>query len=149
MEKRSIIFRGKTIDNKWVEGDLIQIGNGTLIYHGSKQTVDVIPEGDSICAVGFYENEISPVHSATVGQYTGLRDKNGVRVFEGDKISFTRWIGNWQSCDGTHKEITTIHDVVWDNGVARFGLTSPSSDTMKFREHPKYIYEVIGNIYDK
>ena len=120
---------------------------GDFLQSPEENVFGILPENKE----NFYwdfsdEYEVDP---ETVGQFTGLRDKNGVRVFEGDKISFTRWIGNWQSCDGTHKEITTMHDVVWDNGIARFGLTSPSSDTMKFREHPHYIYEVIGNTHDK
>ena len=84
--KKEILFRGKTINGNWVYGDLIQIGGGTLIYHGSKQTVEEISQEDSPCAVGFYPNEIAPVITETVGQFTGLTDKNGVKVFEGDII---------------------------------------------------------------
>ena len=83
---RTIKFRGQTIDNKWVYGDLIQIGGGALIYHGDKQTVDEIKQEDSPCAVGFYPNEISPVKPNTVCQFTGFLDINGVKIFEGDKL---------------------------------------------------------------
>jgi uncharacterized phage protein (TIGR01671 family) len=84
---REILFRGQRIDNgEWVEGDLIQIGGGALIYHGDKQELEVIKNEDSPCSVGFYQNEISVVIPKTVGQFTGLNDKNGVKIFEGDII---------------------------------------------------------------
>ncbi len=134
---REILFRGKLVNHDdWIFGQ----------YYRSYYDNDG-ENGFTHCISN--ESGAYSVQPATVGQFTGLHDKNGVQVFEGDKISFTRWIGNWQACDGTHKEITTIHEVVWDNSVARFGLTSPSSDTMKFREHPQYVYEVIGNIHDR
>jgi hypothetical protein len=86
--KREILFRGKTINGEWVYGDLIQIGGGALIYHGDKQELEVIPQEDSPCAVGFYPNEISPVIPKTAGQFTGLTDKNGNKIFEGDILDF-------------------------------------------------------------
>jgi hypothetical protein len=131
--KREILFRGKTINGEWVYGDLIQIGGGALIYHGDKQELEVIPQEDSPCAVGFYPNEISPVIPETVGQFTGCFDIKKVKVFEDDKVRISETAFN--------TEIIAV--VVFKKG--RFVLLSLQSGTTWDIDRA---FNVIGSIHE-
>lgn len=82
---RDILFRGKRIDNgEWVEGYLVASRENTYPNGFEIITADGINYDE---LDNFEPNFISDgVISETIGQWTGLVDKNAVKIFEGDII---------------------------------------------------------------
>ena len=75
-------------------------------------------------------------------QFTGLHDKNGKEIYEGDIVSYKRNVGNW-----TGESLTTIHKIIFTEEINAF-VMKDNSGYIKLRKHWGYEYEVIGNIYE-
>ena len=148
-----ILFRGKRKDNgEWVcSGSLFQAFNNDVkeIYipkYGEAvyATYDVYT--DHIAAITcdndarFYN-----VDPETVGQYTGLTDKNGKQIFEGDIIKYK----NTDGIKFNSVALTVIGKVVYNEKNASFAISGKDEIGAKYYDYfPIKNIEVIGNIHD-
>jgi uncharacterized phage protein (TIGR01671 family) len=144
---REILFRGKRIDNgKWVYGSYLFLNvpshDWTGRERGKPSEVHFIVD----------EHDINfAVDPATVGQFTGLTDKNGKKIFEGDILK-THY-ANAPKAD-------FVEQVVFHGGKfcaegstrGNYKCWEPLADGIKHIPQDKSVYmescEIIGNIYD-
>ncbi|WP_288910949.1 YopX family protein [uncultured Thomasclavelia sp.] len=126
---REILFRGKRLDNgEWIYGYYLYSEKYNKHYIVDERITTTL-EGKLVPQEsGFIKKEAIP---ETVVQYTGLTDKNGKKIFEGDIIK-----AKYEEKNGYIK---------WNNDNASFQVKGIPSHTLKRANE----LEVIGNIFDK
>ena len=132
-EMREILFRAKRIDNgEWIEGDLVHAPDGRTAVSTYDDLVETVPE--------------------TVCQYTGLTDKNGRKIFEGDIITYQH---DNDDCPfpnkDTKRRVGRVYFQEFRSCFAvaegRNGSDMINQDLFKYVQNGNRV-QVIGNIFD-
>ena len=134
---REILFRGKLEYNgKWIYGDLLQYENG-----------DVAIFGEKLSSFGCECTEMSKrdrVIPDTIGQYTGLKDKDGNKIFEGDILEY---IGKRKdNMNKVYRRKVVFHEEMF--ALLSKELQAYSALKHHCMEDGRFAWRVIGNIHD-
>lgn len=116
---RKIIFRGKNDEGKWVKGFMCHLDSFNIGIRLSDQEF----------------SEVEYVDSLTVGQFTGMTDISGQKIYEGDIVN------------GWHEDGSCVKNAVvkWDEMECAFGVGGNFAFLLNFFNE----YEIVGNIYNK
>lgn len=139
----TIVVDGEKVKGRWVEGYYVERDNKSWIYPASNQMISKslareLRPFHSAKSTQKIMKEVFPVLPSTVGQYTGLTDKNGRRIFEGDIICWMDWRNDQRKAPVRYDD-EWKRFCVWLNGAESMGVNKHLSTGG---------IEVIGTVFE-
>ena len=151
----TIVVDGEKVKGRWVEGYYVERDNKSWIYPASNQMISKslareLRPFHSAKSTQKIMKEVFPVLPSTVGQYTGLTDSSGQKVFEGDILKFTdrpndyKWTSRIEfgNPNGGY---------TWGYQIVHLSGPKPNIDTLCWfdMEEGGAYSEVIGTVFDE